>query len=241
MQCFKIFGERNTGTNLVRTLVADDRFWADDAGLTEAGWLNETALLIGRVVPGWYDALYDRVTVKRHAAILGWKHAFPAADQLLAYRTRPIVVVKHPSFWMRSLESNPFHIKLGATYRPRRIENAPLARYELEDLLLAKYAAYIDCAMQCSGIVIQYESLISEFGSAKKRLRKIFGECRDIPEKDVRPFVTHDRGNYTTQYNNECLSTLNNFDRRRLADAGDILSFFGYQKSGWNTLLPFSL
>ena len=140
---YKIFGERNCGTNLLRVLVGNDAFLPDDTGMTNWNLVNTAALGIGHVAPRLYDAIYDRVTLTAHERIFGWKHAVPNVSHLQSGCVKPVIIVKHPSFWLNSFIRQPFHhYSKSSCYRPRRIENMEGWEIGLEELILVKIKAY---------------------------------------------------------------------------------------------------
>lgn len=239
---FKLLGERNSGTNLLRRLIADERFLPDDTGLTRLETINALALQVGRLFPRAYDNLYDRVTLKRHDEILGWKHAAPQIDQLVARNVTPVVIVKHPEFWMRSFLEKPFHhYTKTSSYYPRSIENILREKINLEDLVMLKYLTYQEALKRCGGVVVQYESLIFHFDEARARLNDLFGACDSMPKEEVRNFLNNEPVDYHKKYSNEELRKTTLYPQGFLTNASELLEFFGYTTDQWKKTLPYML
>ncbi|MFG6547042.1 hypothetical protein ACGYLM_18495 [Sulfitobacter sp. 1A10445] len=214
----------------------------DDTGITPYSLVNGAALQLGRLMPRLYDNVYDLVTQKRHEEIICWKHAMPPLRLLKKKGAIPVVIVKHPSFWLRSFLSRPFHhYTASRSYLPRRIENLPRIETRVEDLILAKYEGYRTAVQRFGGIVVQYETLVTHFPAAQERLRAIFGHCRDLPNHEVRGFIRDSENSFAKKHENEVLRGLQYFDRAKLESHLGLLSFYGYSVDEWTATQPFSL
>ncbi|PLW68326.1 hypothetical protein [Pseudohalioglobus lutimaris] len=236
---YKIFGERNSGTNLARFLIGENHFFPDDAGLTTSLVINAFAMRIGRGLPKTYDSVYDLVTGSRHELILGWKHAAPDIKLFENTSVIPVIVVKHPVFWKRSFAARPFHsYDSTESYIPRRIENMPRCVMSMEELILYKFESYRRLLGAVGGVLIQYETLVTDFAACKEVLVEIFGECRDLPKKEIRSFVPSDSLFSSTLYSNEKLRELGCFEAADYPCIGELLNFFGYETGKWNRKLP---
>lgn len=107
----KIFGERNTGTNALRLMVA--RQSASRVLPSNAYELNppagEEARRLLRTDPAAAEVIFDRVFAGRGCAT-AWKHCatnFPNAAPLRG--SGVIFVLRHPASWVLSLHRNPYH------------------------------------------------------------------------------------------------------------------------------------
>ena len=73
---YKIFGERNSGTNLTKYLIGEHLFYPDDTGLSSSVFVNQLAMQIGRGLPRFYDNIYDLATQKRHRKTKGFNKRY---------------------------------------------------------------------------------------------------------------------------------------------------------------------
>jgi hypothetical protein len=235
---FKIFGERNSGTSLIRYLLPTEILFKDDLPFTRSDRVNTWLAYVGTKVPTIYDNLYDISTKNDMKNILGWKHAIPDIELLRSARAVPIFIVKHPKFWLASFGRRPFHhYKGGDDYLPRRIENMPRLPIPLHRLIMTKMKAYRDVILSSGGVLIQYETLISNFSQAHPTMIQIFGSCSDLPKYDVRPFVDYIEKNYINIHSNETLHSLPS-PSDEIIEELDILEFFGYSLNSWSQKFP---
>ncbi len=239
---FKIFGERGSGTNLIRHLVADKRFLKDEINIFENNYLENFAYKIGTINPYLFDKYYDLFAEDKIKNVGGWKHAIPDIDILNYVGATPVFVTKHPTFWISSFQKKPFHhYRSDDIYMPRRIENMERRLLKFDQLIVEKMKSYHATAKMLGGVVIQYETLLYHAAEVQECLRAIFGHCLDIPEMDVRPFISSPKIiDYKSIYGSSLLrgsaSTW-----MRYPQFNETLEFFGYEAGAWHKTLPFTL
>lgn len=256
-QLYKIFGERNSGTNLIRSLlndhialVADDIYEPGTGPLSQAGFAFAHMFpraFFGRA-PRAVEDLLDLFTAGKQTAIFGWKHAVPDIGLLTRNKVIPIIVTKHPTYWSRSFHEKPFHsynsnkyAPRSHKYVPRRIENMDRIAIKREDLILAKFRAYKATLQECRGIHVQYETLVHFFDECQKSLQQLVGGCADLPSEEARPFIKKPSSAYTARYPLDIDPALENyFAESRLASESTLLSSFGYTPSTCQKTLPSS-
>lgn len=168
MENLKIFGERNCGTRYLASLLsANTRVFLLPGGVPDKrGWMRSQWL---------FDRLYP-IIYKHH---LGWKHAFPDVNALLAdprYGTLAVVfLIKNPYSFLWSLFRRPYHFKgvvpdtfevfLKTPWQPLRRENAGKHTFENPmHLWNAKAESYLKACDQPgnNATLIRYEDLVTE-------------------------------------------------------------------------------
>lgn len=237
---YKIFGERCSGTNLLRALLEGHIDLAkDDVSTTGVPALDGCLLAFGRIFPKPFDALHDVLTIKKHKVIFGWKHSTPDIALLQQQNITPIIITKHPAYWARSFKKTPFHFHHPGKYIPRRIENMEQRPIEIEDLILYKMRAYRSTLEECGGIHVQYETLVHYFCECRANMVAFFGGCEYLPNEDVRPFAQRKAISYIKEYPLELPSALSAcFSRQKLAANSSLLSAFGYTPSECKKTVP---
>ncbi len=104
MKKIKIFGERNTGTNYLRTLILLNL----KVGIIEGGVPTKQGIM---KIPSIFDLFYDLI-YRQH---LGWKHAVPDHKRLKRQcnlkETGFITLTKNPYAFLLSLHKRPYHYK----------------------------------------------------------------------------------------------------------------------------------
>jgi hypothetical protein len=239
---YKIFGERNSGTNLLRYLVGDDRFLPDEVAIFNLRYVERAFWQIGKMAPKLYDGLYDRIISEKINLVGGWKHAVPDINILRSLEVVPVFIVKHPTYWLESFRRRPFHhYRQDEVYVPRRIENMERRPLPINDLIMAKMTAFAETSKQLEGIVVQYETLVAHFDEVQKALRGMFGKCRNLPKRDVRNFVSAEAvTDYQSAYRNPYLESRAAIWERH-PQFSATLKFFGYETGCWRKTLPFTL
>lgn len=114
----KIYGERNTGTNYLTTLLERNV----DADLLP-GRVDDTDLRtvvtrrLRQFMPGlahaWHEAARDRFFEATFSKNLGWKHMNPDPARIGAEAlndVRFVMLVKSPYAWLLSLYQRPYHV-----------------------------------------------------------------------------------------------------------------------------------
>ena len=111
----------------------------------------------------------------------------------------------------------------------------------LEELILVKLKAYRSVLEVCGGVLVQYETLVAYFEESHEKLETIFGECRPLPDREVRNFVQGNNQNYAERYTAQSLFDDNIFSQEKLEAAEPLLRFFGYEPLNWKKKLPSTL
>lgn len=200
---FKLYGERNTGTNYIEELVA----------------LNLHARVIEGFVPRRYLPLYlakkvrtafptiggrlneaglDRYFTTRFDETLGWKHMCPDADAIGEEKRQNVrfaCLVKNPYAWFASLHRMPHH--RGSVPGPieefaNQLYPVKRAREGIDvdgllpmELWNVKTRAYLDFVEQVTfGTVARYEDFL---GDEKAELDRLGRELRLVPKTGFTP------------------------------------------------------
>lgn len=239
---FKIFGERGSGTNLVRYLVANENFLPDELDIFKNKYASMLFNNIGALSPKIYDEFYDIIVKEKIKSIGGWKHSVPDIDLLTKMRVIPVIITKHPTFWLSSFYKKPFHhYRDDNRYMPRRIENLDRRFITLQELIVFKMNSFHEAAKKLGAVLIQYETLIYETADAQKSLRDIFGHCLNMPEFDVRSFVQTEKStDYRSIYESSRLQGSASM-WEHYPQFSDTMDFFGYEAGAWHKTLPFLL
>ena len=181
----KIFGERNTGTNYLKKLIADN-FEVDIL----RGAISKGSLFTFRE---WTKDLFFSLTKSNN---LGWKHS-KVDDNLLkntAQKTFVITLTKNPYSFLLSLYKRPYHYKgnklssfldfLNHNWELRKRDNIQGSQ-SLEtpiDLWNIKNGSYIEFAKNNKNTIqIRYEDLLE---SPIKIIEKISASI-DLPLKKM--------------------------------------------------------
>ena len=239
MKIYKLFGERNCGTNLVKYLLDQDNFYRDDLEFSEIKILNKIIYKIGAKFPKSYDFIYDHLKYKKILEILGWKHSYPDKKTIKKYNATPVLIVRHPKFWKESFLKNSFHHYGAEKYEFRKIENSPIKEIDIDELIFSKYKSYINLSNSLKCIIIQYETLIKYFEEIKLILINIFGHCQNLPEKEIRKFIKDKNTNYLKKLDSSRLEILDNLNKGLFIKYKKELNFFGYEEKNWKKLKPF--
>lgn len=107
---FKIFGERNTGTNLLRVLIEKN-----ELGTCLPSTINQICprshrILTKILAPRFYERFID-VCFSGQPPTKAWKHSATNLDRLEAFRdVRVLFLVRHPLSWSLSMERRPYHL-----------------------------------------------------------------------------------------------------------------------------------
>lgn len=197
----KIYGERNTGTTFVRSLIKSNfevgmlgGSLADEA--TVEGRKNALALLEGydwAIRTAVMERLNSAANVAALPATLGWKHMSPPIELLKAMGEKAkqiffVAVVKHPVFWTSSFFRHPYHSMIRSEglsfeefirkiYVPSGRDNVDAAVYRsVVDL----YAAKVDGYRRLSELglpfeLVRYEDLLQDVTAFLARIGDKFG------------------------------------------------------------------
>lgn len=104
MKRVKIYGERNSGTNLINSLVASQAHVKSLSGTIEGPKLFRKFIQK-------HTRLTDLYFAARYARTLGWKHgAFPALNYATKHDVNFICMIKHPLSWLVSLYRKPYSV-----------------------------------------------------------------------------------------------------------------------------------
>ena len=189
----KIFGERNSGTNLATALVAANTSHALLPGKYSDLVRLHPSLLSHRSLestPQLREIVID-LTFQAFPATRGWKHSSPAAlsDRYLE-GVVIIFLVRHPISWLASLHRNPYHLRpkvprdfttfLRTRFKTLGRERLGRAALTPHEIWLRKLEAYVHVAERMydsenTPRFSLFENLVTgqeaEFRSWKLRLR----------------------------------------------------------------------
>ncbi|WP_170419683.1 hypothetical protein [Ruegeria atlantica] len=167
----KIFGERNTGTNVLHRLIENNSecrlapgiaFQLDDTLVNDLHAIVKTRNKNPKLIAHEYESRIDQV-FENQPAINMWKHAATDFQDIRSLKnTKVIFCVRHPMSWIVSFHKRPYNKKLVA---PSSLEAfskiwVPLLRRDnlnynsLRPLELysRKLKSYLDFARQLDGI-----------------------------------------------------------------------------------------
>ncbi|HID34407.1 MAG TPA: hypothetical protein EYP25_07535 [Anaerolineae bacterium] len=173
LQCIKLYGERNCGTNYLEQLIRR----------------NLTATLLPGTAPAWLRRRFRHHPRLREQVIdayffmtfgrnLGWKHMLAPDVARLERSIRPLgqtyflFLVKNPYAWLLSLHRHPYHHPhpagdfdafiraawptLGRENHARRPFLNPVVMWNL------KNASYLRLAREAGGQIVRYEDLVAD-------------------------------------------------------------------------------
>lgn len=184
----KIFGERNTGTNLIASLVETNLAVRVDRGVVPYR-LWTLLSRSERALDLWF-----RVT---EPVNLGWKHRSVAA--LVASGKGFdnhffLCVVKHPYAWVLSMFNRPHHQRVEATTLAAFLqetwitvgrERAAPSYPGVVALWNDKYRHYLDLVQRTRGMVVRYEDLLSDPERVVAEVGRAAGASRRGPFSPV--------------------------------------------------------
>lgn len=180
----KIYGERNTGTQMMRELLRTngvEDLWpgtiAELGDMQRVAALDraerpdaDRALIREAVIDDLFAAAFDRS--------LGWKHGIPDPARLPApgSGTHYVVTVKDPYAWVVSMARRPHHnlltgnrgsleAFLASPWITCGRDNAPRHLGSVVDLWTLKYRAWLALADSRPATVVRYEDLLLEPGT----------------------------------------------------------------------------
>ncbi len=175
----KLYGERNTGTNYVGSLLR-----ANTACELLPGTVPPTFNRIRRRVTD-SDAVIDLWFAATGYRNLGWKHRRVDVDELrrrrVTGRVHFVVTTKNPYSWLVSLQRRPYHRRGGAgdvsiralatePWRTRRCETGPDVYDNAVRMWNDKAAAYLELAEALPTTVVRYEDLVADPSSEVARI-----------------------------------------------------------------------
>ena len=179
----KIYGERNTGTNYLQKLVANNYYCDFLNGVTQGTYYRNLArALRSNGVKNSIEILQDyqdKEHFRKVSSDYGWKHACAPIDVIAEsqhkFNTLFLILIKNPYTWISSLYKNPYDW-LGGRY-PVSIDEFVKHKWDLTkrdninekslnspiELYTKKYASYIELTRKFPENVhiIKYEDLIS--------------------------------------------------------------------------------
>lgn len=200
----KIYGERNTGTTFVRSLLNRNFDFEMLAGNVQGDETPEDRKEIARDLRE-YDWLIKMIVFDRMSAManekvlpetLGWKHMSPPVELIRSMPGRTantlfVVVVKHPVFWALSFYRHPYHSFIrpkGMTFSEflRKVyvcggrDNVETAMFES---FIGVYAAKVDGYRRLSQLdvpfeLVRYEDLLTDIPGFLARMESKFGLAR---------------------------------------------------------------
>lgn len=180
----KIFGERNSGTKLLRQIISRNSsslLWPGttkeirESHQTEAAARYGDVDLDGRDSVMFQEYLADEMFDRCFDISLGWKHAAPSPNRIIEnarYRdTSFIVISKNPYAWLLSLYRSPHHNLLAGNMKSfstflrkpwltTRRDNAPGIFASPIELWNYKYRAYIEFSNIAKITFIRYEDVL---------------------------------------------------------------------------------
>ena len=175
----KVYGERNTGTQMMRQILAGNcvgDLWPGT--VAELGAMDRVTAAARDDRPEAdrlliREAVIDDIFADAFERTLGWKHGIPDMDRLTAAATGThfVVTVKNPYAWVVSMARRPHHNVL--TGNRHSIEafldspwitcgrdNAPRHLASVIDLWTLKYRAWLALEARWPVTVVRYEDLL---------------------------------------------------------------------------------
>lgn len=178
----KIFGERNSGTNYLETLI-NHNFIAQQL----RGGHGKIVLFMKALGKGSAEAAFfhDLEMRRLQRSEFGWKHASPPLADVEAAEHTPhtlfILLAKHPVFWLKSLHARPYR-RIDKTLDFAAFIRTPFPLSEADGLgdiavqspvhmLRLKIEGYMRLEdRQTTCVRMQYERLLSDFEAELDRL-----------------------------------------------------------------------
>lgn len=185
----KIFGERNSGTNLLWRLLAKN-FHVQLLRGTVPRW--HMPLAAARLLskcnassPRLRERVLDHYFRTRFASTLGWKHGAPDLDRITSWHRRHIrfvIITRNPYAWALSMFRRPYHAHrrftdidefLRFSYPVYTRDNIPASGLPAPALWTAKHNRYLTFLAQIAhGTHIRYEELLEHGTSSLRRIAR---------------------------------------------------------------------
>lgn len=177
----KIYGERNTGTQMMRELLRSngvEDLWPGT--IAELGDMHRITALDRAERPDAdriliREAVIDDLFVEAFDRSLGWKHGIPDPAKLpdAGSGTHYVVTVKNPYAWVVSMARRPHHnlltgnrgsveAFLASPWITCGRDNAPRHLGSVVDVWTLKYRAWLGLADSRPVTVVRYEDLLLE-------------------------------------------------------------------------------
>lgn len=167
----KVYGERNTGTNYLHDLIAENLQIELLPGIMPSSFVFRQKFLLRQE---FIIDLYDRLTYHK---TLGWKHALVAdKEQILkskVYNDKKIffvTITKNPYSWLLSLYMRPYHLKVNKDMSFREFIQMPWESVSRErskkifenpiQLWNEKNRAYMELGKNFDTVNVTYEDLL---------------------------------------------------------------------------------
>jgi hypothetical protein len=246
----KIYGERNTGSNYLHSVCAQNFLAVQLQGDVQQIW-GLGARIAEQTGKHFKtrQALHDLEIRRILHSDFGWKHAAPNLDVIdaseIAKYTRFIVLTKHPYSWLKSLHRSPYSFTAHPTSFSNFIRGAfPVNESDglvgVEDctppaLLRHKILAYRRLLQSTHDVIhMKYEELIEDFEAAMLKLQpRMFRKAGAFLnfDKDVKG-QKRQLADFQRQYSlhsvKEGLSTEDiDFIRGEIGE--ELFAFLGYQ------------
>gem|GEM_PF-2808632 len=189
----KIFGERNSGTNLLGRLLEQ----SPQLELLPGGapyWLRRSirdvpASAKRAALDGWDRAVYPRT--------LGWKHAYITNKTVRRAQqggVRCIAIVKHPVAWLTSLRRHPYHIDVDhagkLAHVPLRRERLQVPIGNIRQLWALKSARYVELADLAGFQIVRFEDLVAD----QQHTISLIAEQLQVDVEPIRPLARDVKG-----------------------------------------------
>lgn len=242
----KIFGERNTGTNYLESLIGLNFKVQQLRGAHGKLVLFMNSLGQHSDDAGFY---FDLEMRRLLASDFGWKHAAPPVTQISAAEHAPhtvfILLAKHPVFWLKSLHRRPYR-RVDRTMDFERFIRSPfpiseadgLGDVEIESpvhmlrMKIEGYRRLEELGVKC--LRMQYEMLLANFETELDRLAPFLMRRGDsyanLHEgvKNARESLSDYRAKYSLSKATEGISA-GTIAYVRDTLGPDNLGFFGYE------------
>lgn len=177
----KIYGERNTGTNYLTALMAQNLSAKILNGrVDDKDVLTQLTRRLHRFMPSitrsLHEAARDRFFEATFAHNLGWKHMNPDIERIgpeALASVRFLMVVKNPYAWLLSLYQRPYHVgakdvcfedfldrHLGVMQKRENIGPDPLSPMEVWNCKMRGYQALQAAAPHA--MIVRYEYFLTD-------------------------------------------------------------------------------
>ena len=201
---FKVYGERNSGTNYIQRVlrrnVSQQELVGDHKNIYSLA-KEFSNCLQPFDQDAYIDSIYDIEMNRILYSDFGWKHAAPPVEIIVRSSIKKLTVfvfiLKHPYFWLRSMFRKPFHIygrantfaefiRLPMMLSQRDLLPGWIALTPIE-IWTEKVRRYAELCSQAGirAVVYRYEDLLLDFDKQILRVSRVLTPKSDIFENMI--------------------------------------------------------
>lgn len=217
----KVFGERNTGTNLLEQLLVQNFQTLPLVPRAETAQFFAEARNAFGAVREYAEAPRDLLHQHTFDTLYGWKHARPVPELMARTpryeHSRFLCIYKHPAFWLKSLHARPyneFHGKVPSDFatflaEPFTVSERDMVPYEFSgtplELYQEKLRGYLELKRQTreATLIVPYEKMLQHQDQFLRVLSDHFkplGRHLKFLKKAAKQLDAGKRGLKTTDY-----------------------------------------